>query len=104
MSAREAMAVLFERRIIGEDPRWPDRYAGALNQAHDTLDTLARLATHPDTAPVVFEWLVEVGVLAPPDEPCDCTAVPLPFAHLGGLEAHYHAAMDHERASGQVAL
>jgi hypothetical protein len=101
-TARHAMAVLYERRIIGEDPRWPDRYASALRQAHHNLDALARLATHPDTAPAVFAWLVEVGVLAVPDEPCDCTAVPRPFDRLEGLEAHYHAAMDHERASGEV--
>lgn len=100
MSARQAMAVLFERRIIGEDPQYPARYAAAVEQSSYTLDALARMATHPETAPAVFAWLVEVGVLAPPDQPCDCTTVPRPFDRLEGLEAHYHAAMDHERACG----
>lgn len=63
MTARDEMAVLFERSIIGEEPGTTN-YGSALRQAASELDAIARMATHPETAPTVFAWLVEAGVLA----------------------------------------
>lgn len=81
MTARDEMAVLFERAVFGEDPDDPDtdRYHAAVRQAASELDELASLATDPETAPVVFRWLVEAGVLVLPDgdacEYCDTKLV-----------------------------
>lgn len=101
--ARYSMAVLFEQNIIGEEPGTA-RYDMAIRQATDELEQLARLATHPATAPAVFAWLVEAGVLYEGDESCDCSGAPIVGPGRPPWDApwhyHYHAAMDHEKASG----
>lgn len=74
MTPTESMTFLFERRIIGEEPGTA-RYDMAIRQAADELEQLARLATDPETAPAVFAWLVEAGVLWRGEEPCDCGPV-----------------------------
>lgn len=80
MTARDELARLFGQKVgLGERGG-----AGA-------LIVLARLATDPETAPTVFRWLVEAGVLSgpglyhctthngityTPEKGCDATVAP----------------------------
>lgn len=92
MTARDDLAVLLLKVEGGVTPHYP------------SLDAIARLATDPETAPAVFAWLVEAGVLKAGTEACDCTDAPVVDAGAllgdGPWHYHYHAAMDHEKASG----
>lgn len=99
MTASDDMAVLFERSVFGETPG-TDRYVLALQDAAGELDDIARAATHPATAPTVFAWLVEAGVLAPSRALCDCDYTSLYLTGDDSTSGHFHAAMNHRRASG----